>query len=128
MPTSSAACKKVLGEKKNNVSSISSRKENKKEVKTEIPKQFLKKIKKLGLKEEDAKTLYDTKIDWDVVYSDNKIYCVERGCDFVTELDGGNLTEHMINVHKYGEFPCPDKYCDYVGFSKVSVDTRLTIL
>jgi len=31
--------------------------------KVDIPKDFLKKIKKLGMKEEDAEILYKTKID-----------------------------------------------------------------
>merc|ERR1712168_1556909 len=91
-------------------------------MKEEIPKSFIKKIKELGLKEEDAETLFETKIDWDAVYSDNKIYCVEPGCKFVTEIDGGNLTEHMINVHKYGEYPCRDKYCNYIGHSQKNVN------
>ena len=34
----------------------------------EIPKKFIKKIKQLGLREEDADILYKSKIDWASVY------------------------------------------------------------
>ena len=37
--------------------------------KIEIPKKFIKKIRKLGLREEDADILYKSKIDWTSVYS-----------------------------------------------------------
>ena len=36
--------------------------------KIEIPKKFMKKIRKLGLREEDADILYKSKIDWTSVY------------------------------------------------------------
>ena len=50
------------------------KKSSKKREKTHVPKSFIQKIKRLGLKEEDAEVLYETKIDWTAVYSDNKIY------------------------------------------------------
>ena len=59
----------------------------KKERKIDVPKEFIKKIKKLGLKEEDAKILFETKIDWTAVYSNNKIYCTEKTCDFFTKIE-----------------------------------------
>ena len=37
--------------------------------KIEIPKKFMKKIRKLGLREDDADILYKSKIDWTSVYS-----------------------------------------------------------
>ena len=88
------------------------------EKKIDIPKDFIRKIKKLGLREEDAQTLFDTKIDWAAVYSNNKLYCTEQTCDFFTKIDNDELTNHMINVHKYGEYKCEDPHCNYVGFSK----------
>jgi len=36
--------------------------------KIEVPKKFMKKIRKLGLREEDADILYKSKIDWTSVY------------------------------------------------------------
>ena len=79
----------------------------------------IKKIKNLGMKVEDAEVLFKSKIDWCAVYSDNKIYCVEPGCDYVTKIDKGELTNHMINVHNYVDHPCGYDHCDYVAYSKV---------
>ena len=90
----------------------------KKETKIEVPKDFLKKIKKLCLREEDAHILYKTKINWTAVYSKNKLYCSEVTCDFFTKIDNGELTNHMIEVHKYGEYKCEDPHCNFVGFSQ----------
>ena len=89
--------------------------------KTDIPKEFIKKIKNLGLKVEDAEILYKSKIDWTAIYSENKIYCVEPRCDYFTKIDGEELTNHMINVHKYGDFQCNYDHCDYVATSKVKI-------
>ena len=88
------------------------------EKKTEIPKKFIRKIKKLGLRPEDAAVLYETKIDWETVYADNKIYCAETGCDFVTEIDNPALQEHTKKIHGYKDQPCEAKDCNYIGFSK----------
>merc|ERR1711917_25391 len=82
---------------------------------TEVPKEFIKKIRNLGMKVEDAEILFKSKIDWTAVYSDNKIYCVEPGCDYSTKIDSEDLTNHMINVHKYGDHPCTHDQCDYVA-------------
>ena len=90
----------------------------KKETRKEIPKKFLKQIQKLGLRKEDAEILFETKVDWTAVYSNNKIYCTEVGCDFYTTIDNDLLTSHAKNVHYYGEYPCPDEYCNYIGYSK----------
>lgn len=68
---------------------------------------------------EDAEILYESKIDWSAVYSDNKIYCAEPGCDYFTNIDSEELTNHGINVHKYGDYPCDHDHCDYVAHSKV---------
>ena len=51
----------------------------KKETRKEIPKKFFKQIQKLGLRKEDAEILFETKVDWTAVYSNNKIYCTEVG-------------------------------------------------
>ena len=88
--------------------------------KNDVPKEFIKKIQKLGMKIEDADLLYKTKIDWTAVYSENKLYCTEHGCDYFTKIDGDELRNHMITIHNYGEYPCPYQDCDYVGVSKVS--------
>ena len=86
---------------------------------TDIPKEFIKKIQNLGLKVDDAEILYKSKIDWCAVYSDNKIYCVEPKCNYFTKIVSEDLTNHMITAHKYGLYPCDDAHCDYVAASKV---------
>ena len=88
---------------------------------TDIPKEFIKKIKNLGLKVEDAEILYKSKIDWAAIYSDNKIYCVEPGCSYFTKIDNQELTNHMINEHKWGAYPCQYDNCNYVASSKVKI-------
>ena len=87
--------------------------------KEDVPKKFIKKIQKLGMRIEDAEALYKTKIDWTAVYSENKIYCTEHGCDFFTTIDCQDLEQHMRDIHEYGEYPCHYKDCHYVGISKV---------
>ena len=106
--------KKPLAEK-----SQGSKKETEKR-KIDIPKDFIKKIENLGMKVEDAEVLFKSKIDWCAVYIENKIYCTEPGCGYTTAIDMGELTNHMINVHKYGDYPCTDDHCDYVAASKVN--------
>ena len=96
------------------------KKETEKRKNTDVPKEFVEKIKNLGMKVEDAEILFQSKIDWCAVYSDNKIYCVEPYCNFDTKIDNEELTNHMISVHKYGEYPCNYDHCDYVATSKVS--------
>ena len=88
--------------------------------KEDVPKQFIKQIQRLGMKVEDAELLYKTKINWTAVYSENKLYCTEHGCEFFTKIDGDELRNHMVANHNYGEYPCPYQDCDYVGVSKVS--------
>ena len=91
--------------------------------KTVVPKDFIKKIKSLGLKEEDAEILYETKIDWTTVYSDNKIYCTEgKHCDYVTEMTNNNenLRNHLREAHQWGDWPCSNSNCGYIAHSKVS--------
>ena len=96
--------------------------EGKKTSEKNLPKRFLETIRKLGLREKDAETLYSTKINWTAVFSDNKIFCSERGCDFSTEIskDNAELQAHMENVHQWGDFPCNAKNCFYICYSKVS--------
>ena len=96
------------------------KKEGESKKKKEVPKEFIKKIKKLGMKVEDAEILYATKIQWDSVYNDNKIHCPETTCDFQTNIDSEYLTPHMISHHKYGEYPCTYANCNYIAYSKVS--------
>ena len=88
----------------------------------EVPKEFIKKIKNLGMRKEDADILYKTNINWTAVYSDNKIYCTEHGCNFFTRIDNDELTNHMINIHKYGEYPCHDPYCNFIAVSKKNLN------
>ena len=95
------------------------KKETEKRKRSDIPKEFIKKIENLGMKVENAELLFKSKIDWCAVYSDNKIYCVEPGCDYFTMIDNGELTNHMIKVHKYEDYPCTNDHCDYVATSKV---------
>jgi len=87
-----------------------------------IPVEFIEKIKKLGMKEIDAEVLYKTTINWTEVYSENKIYCTEQHCDFYTKIDNEILTNHMINVHNYGEYPCTHPGCNFVGISKKNLN------
>ena len=84
-----------------------------------IPKEFIRKIENLGIKVEDVEVLFMSKIDWTAVYSNNKIYCVEPGCNYFTKITTEELTDHMINVHKYADFPCDYDHCDYIAYSKV---------
>ena len=115
MPISSH--RKTDGEKKKSENAIADKKE-----KIDIPKDFIKTIKKLGLREEDAEVLYQTKIDWTAVYSENKIYCPETTCDFSTTIDNEKMTNHMVNVHKYGHYKCQDPYCNYIGYSQKNLN------
>ena len=84
-----------------------------------IPKEFIRKIKRLGMKIEDAEVLFKSKINWSAVYTENKIYCVEPGCNYFSKIDSDELTNHMIDVHEYGDYPCDYDHCDYVASSKV---------
>ena len=93
--------------------------ETEKRKKIDVPKEFLEKIKKLGMKEEDAEILFKSKIDWCAVYSDNKIYCVETGCNYYTKIGTDELKNHMISVHKWGDYPCNHDHCDYIATSQV---------
>ena len=103
-------------------------KKEKLEKKIEIPKEFIKKIEKLGMRKEDADVLYRSKIDWTAVYSENKIYCIEPKCNFSSQIDSEELRNHMITIHKYGKYPCLDSDCDYVAFSKVRFLSHNTYL
>ena len=97
-------------------------KRNKDVKKMKVPKEFIKKIKNLGMRKEDADILYKTNINWTAVYSNNKIYCTEHGCNFFTKIDNDELTNHMINIHKYGEYPCHDPYCNFIAVSKKNLN------
>ena len=113
----------MLGERK--PTSQNKKKSNepfdKKEKKIEIPTEFIKNIKKLGMREDDAEVLYKSKIDWAAVYAENKIYCPEVHCDYVTKIDNGQLRDHLISVHKFGEYPCQFPHCSFTGVSKVRI-------
>jgi len=52
------------------------------------------------------------------MFSENKIYCVEPGCNYFTKIDNEELSNHMRNVHKYGEYPCHYPHCSFIGVSK----------
>ena len=93
--------------------------ETEKRKKTDVPKEFIEKIKNLGMKVGDVEVLFKSKINWCAVYSENKIYCVEPGCSYFTKIDNQELTNHMINVHKWGPYPCKYDNCNYVASSKV---------
>jgi len=90
--------------------------------KKDIPKEFIKKITKLGMNVEDAQILFKSKIDWTAVYSENKIHCVEPFCKYFTKIDNDELTNHTINVHKYGDYPCNYDHCGHVASSKKSLN------
>ena len=94
----------------------------------EIPKEFIKKIEKLGMKKEDAEVLYKSKIDWTAVYSENKIHCVEKGCDFYTKIDNEDMANHMVDCHNYGDYPCGAVDCNFVAYSKVKQTKILPLL
>ena len=120
MPSKEA--RKPLTEKTNRGSMNETDKQKK-----DVPKEFVKKIQNLGMNVEDAEVLFKSKIDWTAVYSENKIYCVEPGCDYSTRIDSEDLTNHMINVHKYGDYPCDYDYCNYIAYSKVILISSLAI-
>ena len=46
------------------------------------------------------------------------VYCVERDCDFSTTLGPGCLTEHCIDEHQWGRYPCEFENCKFVSYSK----------
>jgi len=90
--------------------------------KIDIPKDFIKKIKNLGMNVEDAEILFKSGIDWTAVYSKNKIYCPDIGCDYSTTIGNEDLANHMIKEHKYGDYPCTYDHCDYVAVSKKTLN------
>ena len=89
---------------------------------TEVPQDFIQMMKKIGFNEDSANVLYETKVDWVALQSENKIHCTVRGCKFTSEIYDDCLTEHCANSHQWGEYPCDTKYCEYVGYSKASVN------
>ena len=93
----------------------------------DIPRDFIRKIKKLGMNVEDAEILFKSKIDWAAIYSENKIYCVEPGCDYFSTIDNEELNNHMVTVHNYGKYPCEDDHCDYVGVSQKQLNMHRTM-
>ena len=95
--------------------------ETEKRKKTDVPKEFVNKIKNLGMKVEDADILFKSKINWTAVYSENKIYCVVPGCNHFTKINNEELKNHMVNVHKWGDYPCNYDHCNYVACSKVII-------
>ena len=111
----------MLGERKSlgQTKKTSNEPIDKKEKKIDIPKDFIKKIKKLGMREDDAEILFKSKIDWTAVYSENKIYCPEVTCKYVTKIDNGQLKDHLISVHQWGDYPCQYPHCSFTGVSKV---------
>ena len=94
------------------------REQGKRSRKSDVPKEFLAKIEKLGFKKEHAGVLYDTKLDWTAMNSDSKIYCTQHGCDHDTVISEDCLRDHCINVHDWGEYPCDAIGCNYIGFSR----------
>lgn len=86
--------------------------------KSEVPKEFLMKIEKLGFKKENARVLYETKLDWTAMNSDSKIYCTQHGCDHNTFISEDCLRDHCINAHQWGEYPCDAVGCYYIGYSR----------
>jgi len=86
--------------------------------KSEIPKEFLKKIEKLGFNQDNARVLYDTKMDWTAMNSESNIYCTQHGCDHKTVIREDCLREHCINIHQWGEYPCDAVGCYYIGYSR----------
>jgi len=100
---------------------IENKKKKRKRHEKSVPKDFIRKIEKLGMNVKDAEILYQCRIDWSVVYSENKIYCIEPGCNFFSKIDNKELTNHMISVHKYGDHPCDHPHCDYVATSKIKL-------
>ena len=87
----------------------------------------MRKIKELGLKEADARILYDSKVDWTAVYADDRIYCTEKGCDFCARIESDELKQHGKLVHNYGEYPCPDEFCNFVGYSQKNLNLHFKV-
>ena len=70
--------------------------------KIEVPKKFMKKIRKLGLREEDADILYKSKIDWTSVYLGRVSICAFRGCVFPMVICSEfRMGQHRVNDHPY---------------------------
>ena len=87
-----------------------------------VPCEFINQIQILGFKKENARILYETKIDWTALQSDNAIYCVQVGCNFSTRLFDGCLRDHCEQDHQWGLYPCADPNCEYVGYSRANVN------
>ena len=94
----------------------------KRAVKTVVSDEFVKKIQELGFKKENAEALFETKIDWTAMKSNDTIYCTQVGCEFSTQMFDGCLKNHCKNVHQWGQYPCVDPNCEYVGYSQANVN------
>ena len=54
--------------------------------------------------------------------SNDTIYCTQVGCEFSTQMFDGCLKNHCKNVHQWGQYPCVDPNCEYVGYSQANVN------
>jgi len=99
---------------------------SKEEKKFEIPSDFRKLAKTVGLPEGHLEFFYKNreKFHWEIK-EDRKIYCTKLGrkntCNFSTEISQNCLTEHMISEHGHEEFACEEIDCKYVAFSKTTM-------
>ncbi|CAG5104762.1 Oidioi.mRNA.OKI2018_I69.chr1.g1516.t1.cds [Oikopleura dioica] len=92
-----------------------------KEKKIEVPEEFKKLAKAVGLPKDHLEFFYEHResFHWEMK-KDNHIYCTGRrgNCKFNTTVKKNCLAEHMISDHNHGEFKCQEENCQFVGFSK----------
>ena len=86
-----------------------------------IPSSFIKHIKGLGFKEDNAGLLYDNKDQWIGMKSDGIIYCTEAACKHETIIDQNCLRQHCFDKHKWGSYPCSKANCKFISYSKVFI-------
>lgn len=82
---------------------------------------FMAALRMLGFPESDAPYLYKNKDYWMGDVANRTVYCVERDCDFSTTLGPGCLTEHCIDEHQWGRYPCEFENCKFVSYSKFNM-------
>ncbi|CAG5104761.1 Oidioi.mRNA.OKI2018_I69.chr1.g1515.t1.cds [Oikopleura dioica] len=111
---------KVTERKRPKKAKIASDDSDVKEKKVEVPKEFKKLAKAVGLPKDHLEFFYEYResFHWEVK-KDNSIYCTGKcgNCKFSSKVKKNCLVEHMISVHNHGDFKCKEQNCKYVGFS-----------
>ena len=89
--------------------------------KVKIPAEFINHIVSLGFNKEEAERLYDQKEYWLGINSGGKVLCTHRGCKFSTKVASDELFTHCRIEHQWGEYPCKEENCNYIGYSETTL-------